>query len=95
MHNAQFSIVHRGNFGLHRCKRLGRLIGAIPQGLAGAIIDHGDHDIRQSCAVFFLQGGVGKCRQQHRRRQAAQPPTGQAAPQGGNQQQHSHRNQSP
>ena len=78
---AQFGIGQCGNFRLDRCQCRCRLRGTVADALAGAVVDHGQNDVRQRRAVFFLQGRVGYGQKQHRRRQTAQPPACKTAPQ--------------
>ena len=85
--DAQFGVLKRG----HRAGQFGqRGVGlgfAVGQGLAGAVIDHGQNDIGQGFAGFFLQGRVQQRRAQCRHRQRPQGPAAQATPKRQRQQQ--------
>ena len=61
-------------------KILGGLVGAAGDALAGAFVDHKDHDVRQRRALLLLQGRVQQRHHKHGSGQPAQPPARQPAP---------------
>ena len=79
-HDLQVGVRTGGDLGFQRGQRRLGLLGPSADPLAGALVHHDQHDVRQRVALFFLQAGIGQCEQQHGRPDRPHPGAEQPAP---------------
>jgi hypothetical protein len=76
--HAQLDVLELGEPLQHVGQRRLALLLAVLDPLAGAVVDHHQHDVRERLALFLHQGGVGQDQQQQARRRG--PPPGPISP---------------